>query len=76
MFFGCRSCAYAFLSEVRRRSDTMLWDIRVRRTGERPAVVVPRQAWRSERLLPALAIDYGGDVQSDERRRARARSAA
>jgi hypothetical protein len=76
VFFGCRPCAFAFLSELRRRSDGMLWDARVRLEGERPAVVVPASAWRRERSLPELARDYGGEVRADERRRSRRHRAA
>src|SRR3954451_4274418 len=76
VFFGCRPCAYAFLSELRRRSDGMLWDARVRLEGEQPAVVVPAGAWRRDRSLAGLARDYGGTVRPDERRRARHHRAA
>lgn len=62
--------AYAFVSEIRRRSDTMLWDVRVRRTPS-PVVVVPERIWRREAFVRGVAERYGGAIREDDRARVR-----
>jgi hypothetical protein len=65
--FAAPSEAYAFVSEIRRRADSMLWDVRVRRAATDPVVVVPERVWRREAFVRSVAERYGGEVRDDDR---------
>jgi hypothetical protein len=71
--FATPAEAYAFVSEIRRRADTMLWDVRVRREANRAVVVVPERTWRADAFVRAVAMSSGGVVREDDRVRDRAR---
>jgi len=70
--FATPSEAYAFVSEIRRRADSMLWDVRVRRAESDVVVVVPERIWRREAFVRSVAERYGGTVRDDDRARDRA----
>ncbi|HEX5826564.1 MAG TPA: hypothetical protein VFY23_03530 [Candidatus Limnocylindrales bacterium] len=70
--FASPSEAYAFVSEIRRRADTMLWDVRVRREPDRAVVVVPERTWRADAFVRAVAMTSGGAIREDDRARDRA----
>lgn len=67
--------AYAFVSEIRRRADSLLWDVRVRRTANEGAVqgvvIVPERIWRREAYVRSTAERYGGRIREDDRARDR-----
>ena len=65
--FDAVSDAYAFVSEIRRRADTLLWDVRVRRTGNQAVAVVPERIWRRDGFVRTTAERYGGRVREDDR---------
>ena len=71
--FAAPADAYAFVSEIRRRADSLLWEVVVRRPEEEAVVVVPEGIWRRDRFVRGVAERYGGairdDDQSSERRR-------
>jgi len=65
--FAAPSDAYAFLSEIRRRADSLLWDVVVRRPEDEAVVVVPERIWRRDRFVRGIAERYGGLVREDDR---------
>lgn len=69
--FATRSDAFAFVSEIRRRADSLLWDVRVRATTAPAVVVVPERIWRGERFVRTIAERYGGSIRDDDRARER-----
>ncbi len=69
--FDVPADAYAFVSEIRRRADTMLWDVRVRRAGGQPVVVVPERVWRRDASVRGVAERFGGRIRGDDRARDR-----
>jgi hypothetical protein len=69
--FDAPADAYAFVSEIRRRADSLLWDVRVRRADGRRVVVVPERVWRREAFVRSVAERYGGTIRDDDRSRDR-----
>jgi|1186.fasta_scaffold322568_2 hypothetical protein len=65
--FTAPADAYAFLSEIRRRADSMLWDVVVRRPEDESVVVVPERIWRRDRFVRGIAERYGGAIRDDDR---------
>jgi hypothetical protein len=65
--FGTTSEAYAYVSEIRRRADSMLWDVRVRRSENEAVVVVPDRVWRRDSFFAEVSDRYGGRVRDDDR---------
>jgi hypothetical protein len=65
--FDAPADASAFVSEIRRRADTLLWEVRVRRADGRRVVVVPEGIWRGEGFFRSVAERYGGSIRDDER---------
>ena len=63
VFFMSNVAAFSFVSEIRRRSGSLLWDLRVRRQDGGAEVLVPEDAWRHEPFIEAVATQYGGDVE-------------
>ena len=60
VFFVSTRAAFSFVSEIRRRSDSLLWDLRVRRRDGGAEVLVPEDAWRREPFMKSVATEYGG----------------
>lgn len=65
--FPSPSEAYAYVSEIRRRADSLLWDVRVRRVGDGAVVVVPEQTWRMDACVRSVAMTSGGRIREDDR---------
>jgi hypothetical protein len=65
--FATAGDAYAFVAEIRRRADSLLWDVRVRRTERGAVVVVPERVWRRDGFVRGVALRFGGEVRADDR---------
>ncbi len=65
--FDKQTDAFAFVSEIRRRADTMLWEVHVRRQDGHAVVVVPEVTWRRDRFVRGVALRYGGFIREDDR---------
>jgi len=68
VLFDTTATAYEFLSEIRRRSDSLLWDVRVRDSHQGTDVVIPRKAWDREPFMESVAATYGADVRDGSAR--------
>ena len=65
VYFASAIVAYQFVSEIRRKSDSLLWDLRVTRRNGGADVVFPGPLWRSKPTLRVIAETYGGDVHEE-----------
>jgi hypothetical protein len=63
--FRSVAIAFAFVSEIRRRSDSFLWDVTVRPQPNGADVVIPHVVWKGEPFIKRVARAYGGDVRGD-----------
>jgi len=63
--FVSAAAAYRFVSEIRRRSDSLLWDIGVRRRKNGADVVTPQDVWKHERFIESVAASHGGEIEDE-----------
>jgi hypothetical protein len=63
--FSSAVSAYSFVSEIRRQSDSLLWDVRVRPRQDGAEVLIPSLAWTLEPFIRRVAAAHGGDVEGD-----------
>lgn len=63
--FRSVAVAYNFVSEIRRRSDSFLWDLTVRRQPAGADVIIPDWVWKREPFIKRVAAAYGGDVRGE-----------
>jgi len=63
--FRSVAVAYNFVSEIRRRSDSFLWDLTVRRQPTGADVMIPDWVWKREPFIKRVAAAYGGDVRRE-----------
>jgi len=65
VIFVSRPAAYRFVSEIRRRSRSLLWDIGVRRRKDGADVVIPEDVWEHEPFMESVAASHGGEVEDE-----------
>ena len=63
VLFASLAIAYTFVSEIRRQSDSFLWDLTVRPKPDGADVVIPERTWKREPFIKRVAADYGGEVR-------------
>jgi hypothetical protein len=53
--FETKTDAYGYVSESRRLASTLLWDVRVERTGDGWVVHVPLDVYRGDMIADAVS---------------------
>jgi hypothetical protein len=72
ILFSTAAAAYGYLSDVRRQSDSLLWDVTVQPREPGYAVVVPEQTWLVQALLRSVVSRHGGSLEAEPRGHGRA----
>ena len=63
--FSSAVSAYSFVSEIRRQSDSLLWDVRVRPRQDGAEVLIPERTWGLKPFVRRVAAAHGRDVEGD-----------
>jgi hypothetical protein len=64
ILFSTAAAAYGCLSDLRRQSDSLLWDVTVQPRDSGYAVVVPEQTWLVQVLLRSVVARHGGSLET------------